>query len=75
MGAMPNGVMILDSNLKIIECNGKMAEILGVPSHRVQMDVRFDEVVLRSLAKAPECRYQHADDLLAAAVTYVARTT
>jgi len=33
------------------------------PSHKVQMDVRLDEVVLRSLAKAPERRYQHASEV------------
>ena len=30
------------------------------PSHRVQMDVRIDEVVLRALEKQPERRYQTA---------------
>jgi predicted Ser/Thr protein kinase len=33
------------------------------PSHRVQIDVRLDDVVLRALEKAPERRYQRADDL------------
>jgi hypothetical protein len=33
------------------------------PSQRVQMDVRLDEVVLRSLEKEPERRYQHASEV------------
>jgi len=33
------------------------------PSARVQIDVRLDEVVLRSLEKEPARRYQHASDL------------
>ena len=33
------------------------------PSHKVQVDVRLDEVVLRSLAKEPELRYQHASEV------------
>jgi hypothetical protein len=33
------------------------------PSHRVQVDVRLDEVVLKSLEKRPERRYQHASDV------------
>ncbi|MCB9874456.1 MAG: protein kinase [Planctomycetaceae bacterium] len=33
------------------------------PSRKVQVDVRLDEVVLRSLAKEPERRYQHASDV------------
>ena len=32
----------------------------AAPSHKVQIDVRLDEVVLRSLEKEPERRYQHA---------------
>jgi serine/threonine protein kinase len=35
----------------------------AVPSQKVQIDVRLDEVVLRSLAKAPEQRYQHASEI------------
>ena len=34
-----------------------------VPSQRVQVDVRFDEVVLRALEKEPEKRYQRASQL------------
>src|SRR5262249_10863233 len=33
------------------------------PSQKVQVDVRLDEVVLRSLEKEPERRYQHASDV------------
>lgn len=33
------------------------------PSHKVHVDVRIDEVVIRSLAKEPERRYQHAIDV------------
>ncbi len=33
------------------------------PSRKVQVDVRLDEVVLRSLAKEPERRYQHASEV------------
>ncbi|HXS67260.1 MAG TPA: protein kinase [Candidatus Polarisedimenticolia bacterium] len=33
------------------------------PSHRVQVDVRLDEVVLRSLAKSPERRYQQVSEI------------
>ena len=32
------------------------------PSKKVQIDVRLDEVVLRSLEKEPEQRYQHASE-------------
>ena len=34
------------------------------PSQRVQVDVRFDDVVLKSLAKQPERRYAAAQDIL-----------
>ncbi len=34
-----------------------------VPSHKVQLDVRVDEVVLRTLAKEPSRRYQHASEI------------
>ncbi|MBK7874319.1 MAG: serine/threonine protein kinase [Planctomycetes bacterium] len=33
------------------------------PSKRVQIDVRLDEIVLKSLEKQPERRYQHASDV------------
>jgi serine/threonine protein kinase len=33
------------------------------PSQKVQVDVRLDEVVLRTLEKEPERRYQSADDV------------
>jgi predicted Ser/Thr protein kinase len=33
------------------------------PSRKVQVDVRLDEVVLRTLEREPERRYQHACDL------------
>ena len=34
----------------------------AVPSEKVQTDVRLDDVVLRSLAKEPERRYQQASE-------------
>ena len=33
------------------------------PSNKVQIDVRLDEVVLRTLARDPERRYQHASEV------------
>ena len=33
------------------------------PSHRVHLDVRLDEIVLRALEQKPERRFQHASDL------------
>lgn len=33
------------------------------PSQKAQIDVRLDEVVLRTLAREPELRYQRASDL------------
>lgn len=33
------------------------------PSKKVQVDVRLDDVVLRSLEKEPQRRYQHASDI------------
>ena len=35
----------------------------AAPSKKVQIDVRLDEVVLRSLEKEPEQRYQHASEI------------
>lgn len=35
----------------------------ATPSKKVQVDVRLDEVVLRSLEKEPRRRYQHASDI------------
>ena len=32
------------------------------PSRKVQVDVRLDDVVLRTLEKEPRCRYQHASE-------------
>jgi serine/threonine protein kinase len=34
-----------------------------LPSSKVQVDVRFDDVVLRALEKEPERRYQHASEV------------
>src|SRR5262249_22197334 len=31
-----------------------------LPSKRIQVDVKLDEIVLKSLERAPELRYQHA---------------
>src|SRR5262249_46698367 len=33
------------------------------PSHKVRMDARLDEVVLRALTKEPEFRYQRVSDI------------
>jgi tRNA A-37 threonylcarbamoyl transferase component Bud32 len=33
------------------------------PSKKVHVDIRLDEVVLRTLAKEPELRYQHASEI------------
>ncbi len=35
------------------------------PSERAEMDVRLDEVVLRTLAREPDCRYQQASEVKA----------
>ena len=35
----------------------------AAPSHKVQMDVRLDEVVLKSLEKEPERRYQQVSEV------------
>jgi len=42
------------------ELPGKPIEL---PSHKVQIDVRLDEIVLRALEKRPELRYQQASAL------------
>jgi predicted Ser/Thr protein kinase len=45
------------------------------PSHKVQVDVRIDQVVLRALEKAPERRYQRASEIktdLASSVNWAA---
>src|SRR3954462_10256162 len=34
-----------------------------LPSEKVQVDVRLDDVVLRTLEKEPQRRYQHASEL------------
>lgn len=34
-----------------------------LPSSKAQLDIRLDDVVLRSLEKSPERRYQHATDV------------
>jgi len=33
------------------------------PSRKIEVDVKLDEVVLKSLAKEPELRYQHASEI------------
>jgi hypothetical protein len=35
----------------------------ALPSQKVQVDVRLDQIVLRALEKEPEHRYQHASEL------------
>ncbi|MDB6016220.1 MAG: hypothetical protein JWR19_709 [Pedosphaera sp.] len=42
------------------------------PSHKVQIDVRLDEVVLRALAKKPELRYQQVSEVKTMVDTIVA---
>ncbi|MDB6058484.1 MAG: hypothetical protein JWO95_2328, partial [Verrucomicrobiales bacterium] len=42
-----------------------------VPSKRVQIDVRLDEIVLRTLEKEPELRYQQASELKSQVETVV----
>jgi len=44
-----------------------------LPSKKVQIDVRLDDVVLRTLEKAPELRYQQAGDVKAEVET-ISRT-
>jgi hypothetical protein len=41
----------------------------AVPSHKVQVDVRLDEVVLRALEKEPERRFQQASQVKSAVET------
>jgi predicted Ser/Thr protein kinase len=48
------------------ELPGKRIE---TPSHKVQIDVRLDQVVLRALAREPERRYQQASQLKTAVET------
>ncbi|HPS03649.1 MAG TPA: hypothetical protein PLA90_19105, partial [Candidatus Sumerlaeota bacterium] len=38
-------------------------QTLEPPSHKVRLDVRLDEVVLRALEKLPERRYQHVSEV------------
>jgi serine/threonine protein kinase len=42
------------------------------PSHKVQIDVRLDEVVLRALEKNPELRYQQVSEVKTCVETIVA---
>ena len=44
------------------------------PSKRVEVDVRLDEVVLRSLEKEPQQRYQHASEIKTAVDQIVCST-
>src|SRR5487761_1862356 len=43
------------------------------PSHKVQVDVRLDEVVLRALEREPDLRYQHASEVKTDVESIVAR--
>src|SRR5487761_1125719 len=43
------------------------------PSHKVRIDVRLDEVVLRTLEREPDLRYQHASEVKADVASIVAR--
>ncbi|MBU6410982.1 MAG: serine/threonine protein kinase, partial [Verrucomicrobia bacterium] len=45
------------------------------PSHKVQIDVRLDEVVLRALEKKPELRYQQASEVKTQVETIAAGAT
>ncbi len=45
------------------------------PSHKVQIDVRLDEVVLRALEKKPELRYQQVSEVKTMVETIVATPT
>ena len=42
------------------------------PSHKVQVDVRLDEIVLHTLENEPDRRYQHASEVKAAVETIAA---
>jgi tRNA A-37 threonylcarbamoyl transferase component Bud32 len=44
------------------------------PSHKVEMDVRLDEVVLHALEKEPSRRYQHASQVRTAVETIASGT-
>ncbi|MGO8764013.1 MAG: protein kinase domain-containing protein [Limisphaerales bacterium] len=48
---------------------------LEPPSHKVQIDVRLDEVVLRALEKKPELRYQQANEVKTQVETIAAGRT
>lgn len=39
------------------------AQKLEAPSHKIQIDVRLDEIVLRTLERDPARRYQHASEV------------
>jgi serine/threonine protein kinase len=54
------------------ELPGKRLEL---PSRKVQIDVRLDEVVLRALEKKPELRYQQVSDVKTMVETIVATPT
>jgi serine/threonine protein kinase len=43
------------------------------PSHKIQVDLKIDEVVLKTLAKEPERRYQHASEVKTEVQTVAAR--
>ncbi len=42
---------------------GAPGQVFEPPSHRVLIDVRLDEVVLRALHREPSLRYQHASEV------------
>jgi HEAT repeat protein/predicted Ser/Thr protein kinase len=48
---------------------------LDLPSKKVQIDVRLDEVVLRALEKEPSRRYQHVSEVKTAVETIIHTTT
>ena len=45
------------------------AKSIQPPSRKVQIDIRFDEVVLRALEKNPELRFQHVSEVKTAVET------